>query len=50
MILILPCHAGLQSYAISIAPFVDPTSNGLSRVFRTFLPSPSEMIVGSINI
>ncbi len=29
---------------ISIASFVDPTSNGLSRVFRTFLPSPSEMI------
>ena len=31
-------------YAISIASFVDPTSNGLSRVFRTVLPSPSEMI------
>ena len=35
---------GWQSYAISIASFVAPTSNGLSRVLRTFLPSPSEMI------
>ena len=35
---------GWQSYDISIASFVDPTSNGLSRVFRTFLPSLLKMI------